>query len=277
MNAKRIGYQVEVVDVTPQLAAEWLIGQGTNRSLRRGGVDSYAHVMRNGGWKLSPQGIIFDMSGRLRDGQHRLSAVVQTGCTVQMYVFRNVPEEIIPILDLGKNRTAADSILMESGDKFAAKKAAIANAMVGIERGGGARMSPLLCKKIIANIGEEHVDTVCEYSRAKFPAVAQATFAYVRPISPDMVDELADKLIRRETFAGLEASMLRALGDTSRLKNRHSETGFKLLRGLQAYVTDMRLEKIQMTEQGLEWAQQQRKLIGFATLVVPDDYRPGRW
>ena len=46
--------------------------------------------MRNGLWELNGAAIVIDEFGNLIDGQHRLSAVVESGTTQQFVVVRNV-------------------------------------------------------------------------------------------------------------------------------------------------------------------------------------------
>lgn len=93
-----------VIQVTPELAAQWLEkNHPNNRALREKTVKQYADMMRRGEWQLSPQGVSFTQSGYLIDGQHRLAAVVKSGCTVPMYVTFDAPDNIY-ILDAGTVR-----------------------------------------------------------------------------------------------------------------------------------------------------------------------------
>lgn len=65
-----------------------------NRNISERTVQSYASDMKNGGWTLTHQGIAFDTDGNLQDGQHRLWAIIFSGCTIQINVTRGVPVEI---------------------------------------------------------------------------------------------------------------------------------------------------------------------------------------
>lgn len=98
-----------LVDVTPQQAAIWLKQNvDHNRALREADVIRYAEEMTDDRWILSPEGIVFDTDERLIDGQHRLSAVVLSGKTVQMVVWTNVPPEVLRVLDTGRSRSLTD-------------------------------------------------------------------------------------------------------------------------------------------------------------------------
>ena len=75
----------------------------------------YANDMVNGNWKLSPQGIAFDESGTLFDGQHRLRAVVRAGLSVPMLVLRGFPVEqgkmkTMDVVDCGVLRSLPDRL-----------------------------------------------------------------------------------------------------------------------------------------------------------------------
>lgn len=51
--------------------------EGTNRPISKRKVNDYALDMLKGEWKLTHQGIAFAVDGTLKDGQHRLLAIVQ--------------------------------------------------------------------------------------------------------------------------------------------------------------------------------------------------------
>ncbi len=96
--------------ITPEMAAEFLEANGTNRKISRNVVDRYARAMRAGRWKLSHQGIAFDIDGRLVDGQHRLTAILQSGETIESLVVHNAPRDMFDVLDNGKSRSPGDTL-----------------------------------------------------------------------------------------------------------------------------------------------------------------------
>lgn len=100
-----------VVTVTPELAKQWLKQNAhNNRNIRDSDVSKFARDMRNGNWKLTHQGIAFNALGDLIDGQHRLWAVIESGVSVPMHVWTEVPEETVQLIDSGTARTASDSL-----------------------------------------------------------------------------------------------------------------------------------------------------------------------
>lgn len=100
-------------EITPAMATEYLRRNGVNRNFSKNSVISYARDMTNGNWRTSHQGIAFDTEGNLRDGQHRLAAIVRSGCTVHMLVSTGVPPESFGIMDTGRGRTMADRLQIE--------------------------------------------------------------------------------------------------------------------------------------------------------------------
>jgi len=95
-----------VMPVGPEQAVKWLEANTRNRPLDQRHVDYLAAEMKAGRWKLTHHGIAFDVNGVLQDGQHRLWAVVMSGCTVEMSVTFNTAEDCIQYVDGGKKRMA---------------------------------------------------------------------------------------------------------------------------------------------------------------------------
>lgn len=112
----------EVIDVTPDLAKEWIgIANYQNRKLRNGRVESYADMMRRGQWVMTGDPIRFDVNGRLIDGQHRLHALALADVTLPMLVISDAPEDAFHVIDSGLMRSYADSL---QGVSSGANKAA---------------------------------------------------------------------------------------------------------------------------------------------------------
>ena len=84
----------------------------------------FAAAMRRGEWRVTHQGIAFDTTGVLVDGQHRLAAIVEADIPVEVTVFTEVPERAFDLLDTGKRRNAA-AVLAIEGEKSAVMLAAM--------------------------------------------------------------------------------------------------------------------------------------------------------
>lgn len=107
MNTKM---KMEYMYITPEIAEKWLAqNNGKNRSLSNGTVQSYANDMRSGNWESEVgSAISFDSDGILRDGQHRLAAIIQAGVGIWMWVCWNVSSN--GIYDNNRRRTESDQV-----------------------------------------------------------------------------------------------------------------------------------------------------------------------
>jgi hypothetical protein len=115
-----------VIDVTPDMAEDWLKKNRQNRKVREDRVDRYADLMRDGEWLVSPDAIAFSYTDKLINGQHRLKAIAQLdkGESVQCMVVFNLDPSAFKIADVGIKRTGADVLRIE-GFKSAEEMAAV--------------------------------------------------------------------------------------------------------------------------------------------------------
>ena len=125
---------VSTVLVTPALATEWLRSNLKNRPMRATRVASFAEQMAKGRWVLTTDAIGFDTSGRLLNGQHRLSAIVQSGVAVHMVVAHDLPPESMDAIDLGLKRTLGDILRLGHGYDHGREIAAIGALLVTLDR-----------------------------------------------------------------------------------------------------------------------------------------------
>lgn len=116
--------------ITPE-AAEAMLGKlhPGQRNVRRAAVLEYAADMREGRWLLTGATLQFDTEGRLTDGRHRLTAVVESGATVLFYVARGMSTESYDVIDRGRPRSVADT-LRTHGVPYATNVAACARLVL---------------------------------------------------------------------------------------------------------------------------------------------------
>jgi len=81
---------MELITVTPELASGWLEKNTNFRQLDDKRVQRLARDIIQDRFDLTGDTIKFDADGNLRDGQHRLTAVVRAKKPAQMYVFRGL-------------------------------------------------------------------------------------------------------------------------------------------------------------------------------------------
>lgn len=96
------------LQITPEIAAEMLAYNDRNRPLTKNVVTRYAEEMAAGQWEYTRVPIIFSDKGRLIDGQHRLTACVESGAIIETDVAFGAPDEAFAFIDIGKTRTAGD-------------------------------------------------------------------------------------------------------------------------------------------------------------------------
>ncbi len=112
--------KTKIVNVTPAMAAEWLEPHinHSNRDLRQTWISFLAHEILKGRWKVTHQGIGFSSSGRLLDGQHRLSAIVLAGLAVDVMVTTGMEDDDFRAIDSGIKRAHHERIhLVDSKDE----------------------------------------------------------------------------------------------------------------------------------------------------------------
>ena len=97
-----------IVEVTPEMASNWMERNTMNRRLDRNRVKELAAMMTAGKFYLNGDTIRFAEDGTLIDGQHRLAAVIQAGISVTMEVREGLSIKAMPTIDVGAKRTAAD-------------------------------------------------------------------------------------------------------------------------------------------------------------------------
>ena len=94
--------------------AEALLAQNeVNRRLRPNLVLAYAEDMSQGLWDGdNGEAIKISRTGKLKDGQHRLSAIVLSGAVMDLLVIDGVTDDAQKTMDQGSSRTASDVLRM---------------------------------------------------------------------------------------------------------------------------------------------------------------------
>jgi hypothetical protein len=98
-----------VETITPEVAAQYLAKNPKNRRIRKGKVKALAAIVKQGHWELTHQGIAFNCDGSLKDGQHRLAAVIEAGKPITTLVTRGLSDDAMLYVDTGSARSDADA------------------------------------------------------------------------------------------------------------------------------------------------------------------------
>lgn len=101
--------------ISPEKAADLLETNENNRTISNGTVQAYVNDLEAGNWdETVGSSISIDSNGVLRDGQHRLAAIVKSGIGIHTWVCRNVSSD--GIYDNNRKRSNSDQILIMRPD-----------------------------------------------------------------------------------------------------------------------------------------------------------------
>lgn len=138
--------KTKVMTITPAMAndmlqkCELLIENHlfSQRALARETVNLYAREMKQGNWLVTHQGIAIATDGAIIDGRHRLSAIVKSGCTVEMNVTTGIDRSMaltsnntqyMDLVDMGRQRNIGTILQISHGLKNGKSYAALANSL----------------------------------------------------------------------------------------------------------------------------------------------------
>ena len=84
-----------------------------NRPASAKGVERFARCMSSGRWHYTAETIVFSVSGRLLNGQHRLHACINSGAEIVVLVAFGVEDDAFKYMDIGVTRTAGHIFAIE--------------------------------------------------------------------------------------------------------------------------------------------------------------------
>lgn len=122
----------EMMTVTPEMAETWLGMNVGNRKIRHSQVATLMTALKRGEWVETHQGIAFDTSGVLVDGQHRLIAIRDSGVSAKLMVNFGVDPKAFMAIDIGANRSFSDVLKI---DRRVAEPLRLAATIVFSHRG----------------------------------------------------------------------------------------------------------------------------------------------
>lgn len=122
-----------MMQVTPEMARQWLATNRDNRKLSQRNITKFAADMKAGTWKINGEGIRFRADGSLADGQHRLRAILAANVPVWMSVTTGVPEEEATLYDRGRPRSTTNSLTMMGLDPCLVNRNGVAIAKLYLD------------------------------------------------------------------------------------------------------------------------------------------------
>ena len=123
------------VELTPDLAKRFLASQiACQRPLRRTRVRKYRRMIASGRWPYTGQGLVFSRSGRMLNGGHTCTAVVEEGKSIpRILVVIDVDDTVFAHMDDVGARSGADNLPTGVANRNAV--AAVLNLLWKEERG----------------------------------------------------------------------------------------------------------------------------------------------
>jgi hypothetical protein len=204
---KHTSPKVEYIMVGPEEAGRMLLRNIDNRPIVETHVMQIVEAMKAGHWKSNGATIVFSKN-RLVDGQHRLNAVVRSGCRVPMLIIWNIANDVFDTIDIGRKRTASDSLAMggeNEAKRLASTLAFVGRYTTGAMRNRGYSLTPVQIEDLLV---EHHAvrDSVkfvmgVGSMPLSFSVAAGIHYLYAR-INREVADDLIKKLA---SGAGLEA------------------------------------------------------------------------
>jgi len=109
--------KAEIITLNPEKAKQLLEMNINNRKLKTNYKNGYVKQMKEGNWKENGEPIILDTNGIVKDGQHRLYAVIESGVSYKVPLISNVSPDVMDTIDTGTNRSISD-VLELNGFKY---------------------------------------------------------------------------------------------------------------------------------------------------------------
>lgn len=162
--------------ITPEKASALLETNVNNRKLSKQTVLAYADDILNDNWdETVGAAISIDENGVLRDGQHRLSAIVYACKGVHMWVCRNVSSD--GIYDNNRRRSNVDQISIMRADLDSVYKTtryiSIARSIIGYNKNRSIQAA--VTPKEIIDFTEKHKEVLDGF----FLNISQSTVAKI--------------------------------------------------------------------------------------------------
>ncbi|MEP3667773.1 MAG: hypothetical protein ABJN42_13695 [Roseibium sp.] len=124
----------EIVEVTPEMASEWLENAATRSPADPRAIDTYKKIMEADAWVMNAQPIIFDERGRLLDGVQRLNACVAADKSFVTVIAKNVRADTLHTIDQHRRRSYT-GVLEARGYKNAGSLMRTMSKLIRIENG----------------------------------------------------------------------------------------------------------------------------------------------
>lgn len=158
--------ETKVIEMTPQLAQQYLERNTRNRNISRLKVKQILDDIEHDRWDLHHQGIGFYEDGALADGQTRLTAIAESGKTVEIMVTWGLPSKSAASIDRHRPRSDADSIRISGLSNWIGKDEISLVKMIALAHQKG---TPTYSAQHLADLGEFLKEPI-EFAMRAFPS-----------------------------------------------------------------------------------------------------------
>lgn len=133
--------------ITPEEASRLLGENHGNRELKQFIVNTLAADIEAGRFVFNGDTIRVSKTGRLLDGQHRLTAVVQTGIPIETILITGLDDDVQTTIDTGSPRKFSDVLTMQRNTKNATTVGAVTLATYLYQQNDGRFNNQILARK----------------------------------------------------------------------------------------------------------------------------------
>jgi hypothetical protein len=172
--------------ITPEIARAMLATSPGNRSLRAPSIQRWADDIKEGRFAgMNGETIKFNELGQLRDGHHRLNAIILADVAVQMLIVRGIPDALTRTIDAGHSRKPGDRLQMD-GEVNVSVLAAGLSWQYRYEQAIGVKIFPSRRHGLL--IGDDIFAALMAHPAMRLPAKQQQHYPLVRRLlSPGML------------------------------------------------------------------------------------------
>lgn len=126
--------EVSIEQISAEQAEQHLLRNfSRNRKISGNAVRDLKKSIIDGQFFTSADAITFDTEGRLVNGQHRMTAVRESGLSAQFLVIRNFPAEHVGCIDIGRKRSMNERLTIAGTEISAQHCAVVRNSMTDYE------------------------------------------------------------------------------------------------------------------------------------------------
>lgn len=156
------------VKITPEIAKDLIEYRDFNRTLKKSNITYIKDCMSKNDWKLNGEPIVFDESGFLVNGNHRLEVSAEYGYTFESTVIVGIKKEDAAIYDMQAKRRVSDALQFtySSNDKmYSANATSLYNFLLSVEK-CVVKRKPITGIRAAAAPLNEYMRFIAEYNDA---------------------------------------------------------------------------------------------------------------